>query len=218
MLTKYGTDVLRKFFAFVVIALGCTVVLIHNDAVEWIILAALFVASAFVLNFFRNPKRHPPQGSGIVLAPADGKIVELKELFEDEYMHADGIQVSIFMSPLDVHVNRFPVSGTVGYFRRVEGGYGAAFEHKSSERNHRTHIGVQYGERRLLFKQIAGAIARRIVADIAVGQTAVAGETFGMIKFGSRVDVIMEKSAEIQVRVGDRVVAGETILARLKSE
>jgi phosphatidylserine decarboxylase len=119
------------------------------------------------------------------------------------------------MSPLNVHVNRFPVSGTVGFYRHVPGEYLMAFEEKSSSRNERTLIGIENGRCRLLFKQIAGFIARRIVAQVNVGDHAVAGERFGMIKFGSRVDVLVPGDAGIRVKLGEKTVAGETVLAVL---
>jgi phosphatidylserine decarboxylase len=117
------------------------------------------------------------------------------------------------MSPLNVHVNRYPISGTVGYFRYYPGEFLVAFDDKASLRNERTHIGVENGAQRVLFKQIAGFVARRIVADLKVGDRVTAGERFGMIKFGSRVDVIMPRSVTVKVGMGDRTVAGETVLA-----
>ena len=120
------------------------------------------------------------------------------------------------MSPLNVHVNRYPVSGTVGFFKHYAGEYLVAFDDKSSERNERTHIGIDAGGRKILFKQIAGTIARRIIADLTVGQQAVAGDRFGMIRFGSRVDVLMPKGTAVKVSLGEHVVAGETILAEYR--
>jgi phosphatidylserine decarboxylase len=119
------------------------------------------------------------------------------------------------MSPLDVHVNRFPVSGRVAYVERVPGRFTPAFRDKASEDNERTLIGIDRGGVKVLFKQISGSLARRIVAEVDVGQEAVAGKRFGMIRFGSRVDVLMPTSAAVAVRVNDRAVAGETVLARL---
>jgi phosphatidylserine decarboxylase len=170
-----------------------------------------------MLNFFRDPERITPTGDNIVVSPADGKVVLIKEVFEPEYLKQDALQISIFMSPLDVHVNRFPISGKVGYFRYIQGEYVAAFEDKSSERNERTHIGVEENGFKILFKQIAGAVARRIVAPISIGQEAQRGKRFGMIKFGSRVDVLMPTNVHIQVKLNDRVRAGETVLAAIVS-
>ena len=174
------------------------------------ILCAFFV---FTLFFFRDPDRTPPSGENLVLAPADGEVVLIKNVQEDEFLKAGAIQVSIFMSPLNVHVNRFPISGTVCLYKHIPGEYLVAFEEKSSLRNERTYIGLQNSRIKVLFKQIAGFVARRIVAEIKEGDTAVAGDRFGMIKFGSRVDVIVPKNTVLKVKLGDKTVAGETVLA-----
>ncbi len=183
-------------------------------AVAATVLAA--VISLVVLNFYRDPERTAPAGNDLVIAPADGKIVLIKEVNEPTYLRQNGMQISIFMSPLDVHVNRIPVTGTVGHFEHIPGSYGAAFKDKSSDENERTCIGIQHGGCRVFFRQISGALARRIVADLAIGQPVTAGTRFGMIKLGSRVDVVLPKSAAVNVRLHDRVVAGETIIARLE--
>ncbi len=176
------------------------------------IVTILFII--IVCNFYRDPDRTTPAGEGIIIAPADGKIVRIAERSEPLFVREDSVQVSIFMSPADVHVNRIPVSGTVGYFEHIPGSYKVAFDDKSSDENERTLIGIDYGTGRLLFKQISGALARRIVADVSVGKKVQIGERFGMIKLGSRVDVIMPKDWAVQVRMNDRVIAGETIIAR----
>ena len=168
---------------------------------------------AFTLWFFRDPERRSPSDEGLILSPADGVVVLVGPVTESEYLHCEAVQVSIFMSPLDVHVNRYPISGTVGYFRHIPGEYLVAYEEKSSLRNERTHIGLENSRVRVLFKQIAGFVARRIVAEVREGDRAVAGERFGMIKFGSRVDVIVPNGAELRVKVGEKTVAGETVLA-----
>jgi len=213
VLSKYGLGVLLKFFGLAGLIVVCCFTVIDQEVVRSVLLALVGVASVFVLNFFRDPERTTPQQENAVVSPADGKVVLIKELFEPEYLKREAIQVSIFMSPLDVHVNRFPISGIVKYFRYIPGEYIVAFHEKSSERNERTHIGMENRGQKVLFKQIAGAVARRIVAHVNVGQTATAGERFGMIKFGSRVDVIMPKGTEIVVRLHENVRAGETILA-----
>ena len=213
MITHYGLDVVVKFFIVAVVIVACTIFFTQSGAIRYTIFTVVGLATIFVLNFFRDPDRTTPSGNNIVVSPADGKVVLIKEYFEDEYLKCDAVQVSVFMSPLNVHVNRFPISGTVGYFRYIEGEYLVAFDDKSSERNERTHIGVESNGYKVLFKQIAGAVARRIVAPITVGQLAVMGERFGMIKFGSRVDVIMPRGSVINVKLNENVVAGETVLA-----
>ncbi|TAK67104.1 MAG: phosphatidylserine decarboxylase family protein [Bacteroidetes bacterium] len=218
MITQYGIDVVIKFLVLAAILVICTILFTQNGIVRYSLFGIVGLATIFVFNFFRDPDRITPPGNNIVVSPADGTIVQIKEYYEKEYLNCEAVQVSIFMSPLNVHVNRFPISGTIGYFRYIEGEYLVAFDDKSSERNERTHIGVEKSGYKVLFKQIAGTVARRIVAPITVGQLAVMGERFGMIKFGSRVDVIMPAGSVINVKLQDRVVAGETILATYSPE
>lgn len=207
-------DVLIKAFILTALILTLTFTLVDSTVLRTIVLILTGIIVLFVLNFFRDPVRTPPVGDDIVVSPADGRVVLIKRYFDSEYLNADAVQVSVFMSPLNVHVNRFPISGTVDYFKHIPGEYLVAFEEKSSERNERTHIGVSNPRYKLMFKQIAGTIARRIVAPIEVGQPAVLGQKFGMIKFGSRVDIIMPASSVVQVKLDDRVVAGETVVAK----
>ena len=212
--TRYGVDVVLKFFLCGGIVILYVFVLVDSGIIRYGVVGVVGVLSIFVLNFFRDPDRTIPEGEGLVIAPADGKVVLIKEVYEGDFLRCDARQVSIFMSPLNVHVNRFPMAGTVGYFKHIQGKYLVAFDQKSSENNERTVIGIENGARRVLFKQIAGFIARRIVAPVALHQTAKAGERFGMIKFGSRADVIIPMTSSVLVKVNDRVTAGETILAR----
>lgn len=213
MITKYGYDIVAIV----------TVVALAGSAVSWffiewkvvkigvILLLLLFLV--FTLNFFRDPDRVTPDGENIVISPADGVVVLIKDVHEAEYLKGEAVQVSIFMSPLNVHVNRFPITGRVGYYKYFPGEYLVAYEEKSSLRNERTHIGVENDRTKVLFKQIAGFVARRIIANVKVGDDAVAGERFGMIRFGSRVDVLLPKGAEIRVKLGEKTVAGETVVA-----
>ena len=178
----------------------------------------LIIAAAvtfLVLNFFRDPERTAPAGERLVIAPADGRIIAVGPVHEPAYINGQALRVCIFMSPLDVHVNRFPVSGRIGYLEHVAGRFTPAFKDKASEDNERMLIGIERDGVRILFKQISGSLARRIVADVTVGQQAVAGERFGMIKFGSRVDVLLPLSATVNVRINDRTLAGQTVIAEL---
>jgi len=214
VISNYGRGVVLKYIFIAVIIVIFTVAFAEGTAIRYSVFALVAVLSVFVISFFRDPERKTPNENNIVVSPADGKIVLVKDLFDSEYLQKDAVQVSIFMSPLNVHVNRFPVSGTVDYFKHIGGAHLVAFEDKSSELNERTHIGVENRGYRVLFKQIAGTVARRIVADIEIGQKVTAGERFGMIKFGSRVDVIMPKGTEVCVKSSDHVLAGETVIAR----
>lgn len=217
MITHYGIDVLIGVLLVLVAVLIGAFVFFEAGVVRYVLIAIVALVGIFTLNFFRDPDRVTPNEPNIVVSPADGKVVQIKRFMENEFLHGDAVQVSIFMSPLDVHVNRFPISGTVQLFRHIPGKYLVAFEDKSSEVNERTHIGIEQNGFKVLFKQIAGTVARRIVADLTIGQSAVIGERFGMIKFGSRVDVIMPAGTEVRVALNDRVYAGETILGKYLS-
>lgn len=212
-ITKYGYDVVLVVLLLVLAGSFLSWQFVEGKLMRFGLIGLLLVLLVFTLNFFRDPERVIPSDDAAILSPADGKIVLIKAVKEDEYLGGDAIQVSIFMSPLNVHVNRYPISGRVGYFKYFPGEYLVAYEEKASLRNERTHIGIENGKCKVLFKQIAGFVARRIVAPVKVGDEARAGERFGMIRFGSRVDVIMPKSVDIKVRVGEKTVAGETILA-----
>ncbi len=212
MLTKYGLDVA---IPILIIALAVVIIgfFVSNVPLRIILITVGLGTLLFTLNFFRDPDRTTPDVPGGIISPADGKIVNISEIDEPEFLGGRALQVCIFMSPLNVHVNRFPVSGTVEFFRYVEGRYVMAFEDKASDLNERTLIGINTGEFKVLFKQIAGFVARRIVCPLTVGDSAVAGRRFGMIKFGSRVDVLMPLDADIKVSMDQHVVAGETVLA-----
>ncbi len=215
-ITKYGIDTV-VYISVVCLAIFLVVFFfIHNPIPKTIVIVFVVVVFLFTLNFFRDPERKIPHLDGSVLSPADGTIVLIKQINEQEYFHGPAIQVSIFMSPLDVHVNRYPMDGTIDYFRYIPGDYLVAMEEKSSDRNERTQIGINNGKYRILFKQIAGFIARRIVCPVKEGDKASAGECFGMIKFGSRVDVILPVSAIVKVTLNQSVTAGETILAMVE--
>ena len=174
---------------------------------------------AFVSWFFRDPKRIPPDEADaelMIVAPADGKILLIKDIEDDVYINGPAKQLSIFLSVFNVHVNRIPVAGDVEYARYIPGEYLVAWHPKSSELNERTEIGVRHKSgRRVLFKQIAGAVARRIVYYVEEGQAVSLGERFGIVKFGSRMDVVVPRDVPFDVKVGDSVVGGETVLVRM---
>jgi phosphatidylserine decarboxylase len=217
VITRYGYDVVG---VVVVVSLAGTLVswlLLDERLVRASITGVLLLLLAFTLYFFRDPERTAPEGADLVIAPADGKVLFVRDVTDSEYVHGAAVQISIFMSPLNVHVNRYPVNGTVEYFRHFPGEYLVAFDEKASLRNERTHIGIAHTRGRVLFKQIAGFIARRIVAEVHEGDAAVAGARFGMIKFGSRVDVILPRSVTVHVTAGETTVAGETVLAHFST-
>ena len=169
-----------------------------------------------VLQFFRNPKRETPINENHLIAPVDGKIVIIKEVYEKEYFKDLRIQVSIFMSPLNVHVTRYAISGKVKFSKYHPGKYLVAWHPKSSELNERTTIVIEnktFGE--VLYRQIAGAVARRIVNYAEEGIQVVQGEDAGFIKFGSRVDLFLPLNTPISVKVNDVVKGGVQTIARL---
>ena len=213
MISKYGYDVVGTVVALAVLGTVLAAYFVDVRIVRYGIITVLVLFLLFTLYFFRDPDRTPPAGDDFVVSPADGEVVAIAPASGEEYLGRDAIRVSIFMSPLNVHVNRFPISGTVGYYRYVPGEYVVAFDEKASLRNERTLIGIENARCRVLFKQIAGFIARRIVAQVREGDHAVAGERFGMIKFGSRVDVFVPREASIRVALGEKTVAGETVIA-----
>ena len=218
MITKYGYDVFFTIAGICFLAVLIAVFVIEPRVFKYLVIGVAVVFFGFTLNFFRDPDRISPEGEGLILSPADGKVIAIKELEEWEFFKGPALQISIFMSPLNVHVNRIPVSGKVAYYRYVSGEYFAAFEDKASEKNEQTIIGLEHPHGRVLFKQIAGFVARRIVCTLNVGDSVKAGERFGMIKFGSRVDVIIPRSAKTMIEVGRNAVAGETILAELSQD
>lgn len=180
------------------------------------VLAALVLG--FTLYFFRDPERTPPSGperDRVLLAPADGKVVEIVEEEEPHYLKGPSTRISIFLSPLDVHVNRVPASGVIEFERYVPGDYLVAWHPKASAKNERSELGLRHPDgHQVFFKQIAGAVARRIVYHVEEGDTVQAGARFGIVKFGSRMDVHVAPHVALRVEEGDRVRAGETILGR----
>ncbi|MBN1350656.1 phosphatidylserine decarboxylase family protein [candidate division KSB1 bacterium] len=167
---------------------------------------------AFVLFFFRDPERAVPGGEGIVLAPADGKILTIEREQENMFMRAASTKISIFMSPFNVHVNRIPISGKIAYLQKLKGKFWAAYRPEASAENEQAIIGIDGNSGKVLFKQIAGVFARRIICDLEKNQSVEIGRRFGLIKFGSRVDIFLPLAVELQVKEGQKTIAGQTIL------
>lgn len=171
-----------------------------------------FLGSVGMACFFRDPDRYPPEIPGAVLAPADGKVVQILSDVSDPYVGGKGSQVSIFLSPLDVHVNRSPITGVVDRVDYQAGAKLPAYLPEASSQNERATIYLRGESTQVVVRQVAGVLARRIVCRVRPGEKLVAGERFGMIKFGSRVDLIVPEQVRLRVRVEDRVWAGETVL------
>jgi len=215
MFTKYGYTTIGVVAAIAFILVSVSFFTQSNPLKIILILAAAAIL-LLTLNFFRDPDRKTPAQKGIIVAPADGKIIVIKENISNHFVGEKCNQLSIFMSPLNVHVNRIPISGKVEHLKYYEGKFIAAFEDKASENNERMETGIASSEGRVLFTQIAGFVARRIVNELKVGDEVTIGERFGMIKFGSRVDIFVPSNWESSVKLNDKVYAGETILFKLK--
>jgi len=182
--------------------------------VQYILWALSAFLLVMILQFFRNPQRKTSVNENHIIAPADGQVVVIEEVEEKEYFHDKRIQVSIFMSPLNVHVNRNPIAGLVKYVKYHAGLYLVAWHPKSSTDNERTTIVIEAkNKQQVLFRQIAGAMARRIVCYLKEGQAAEQGKEMGFIKFGSRVDVILPANSKLVVKLNEDVRGGETVIA-----
>ena len=169
----------------------------------------------FILSFFRIPARTFTFDENSIISPADGKVVVIEETHDDEYYHEKRLQISVFMSPANVHVNRYPVSGKVIYNQYHKGKYLVAWDPKSSTDNERHSIVIEYPKGTVLVKQIAGALARRIVNYAKVGEQVKQNDELGFIKFGSRVDLLLPIGTKVNVKIGDTVKNGVTVLASL---
>ena len=179
----------------------------------WVLLAVTVVFWLFILSFFRVPNRTLTRGEGLVVCPADGKVVVIEEVVDQEYFKEKRLQVSVFMSPANVHQNRNPVGGEVVYSKYHKGKYLVAWDPKSSTENERHTVVIRSSHGDVLVKQIAGALARRIVNYLQPGQRVSQSEEYGFIKFGSRVDVLLPLTAVPKVKLGQKVQGGVTVLA-----
>lgn len=177
----------------------------------WIALIPLLL-TIFMFYFFRDPEREIPEGEGLFVSPADGKIILIKDVFEKEHLKADVKEISIFMSPFNVHVNRAPCNGKIKNIQHNKGKFMAAYKDQASFKNENIEMTLEtkYGD--ILVRQVAGYVARRAVCRAKAGDSLKRGERYGIIKFSSRLDVYLPKDTEIKVKLGDRVKAGETVL------
>ena len=205
----------RIIFTTIVILLGLNYAIAYFS-IEWLNTVTLIASIIFfflILQFFRNPMRKVTASENEVVAPADGKVVVIEEVEETEYFKDKRLQVSIFMSPINVHVNRYPINGKVQYAKYHPGKYLVAWHPKSSTENERTTVVVENDKIAVLFRQIAGALARRIVMYSKQNDIAIKGEDFGFIKFGSRVDLFFPLGTKIEVQLNQVVVGNKTIIA-----
>jgi phosphatidylserine decarboxylase len=212
---KEGRFILISLFIFLSLILVLLLVL-HSPV--WLLASAAFILTIvflMVASFFRNPTRLIECTANCIVAPADGKVVVIEETMENEYFKDKRIQVSIFMSPANVHVNRMPLTGIISYVKYHTGKYLVAWHPKSSTENERNTVVVNYNGIEILMRQIAGALAKRIINYVKAGDSVIQGQDFGFIKFGSRVDLFLPIGTVIEVKLNEVVKGNKTIIARL---
>ena len=201
-------------FAFAVINLvSFYFISFHQPWLSWVIFIVTLGLLLFLISFFRVPNRKLTVGDNLIVCPADGKVVVIEEIFDEEYFKDKRVQVSIFMSPANVHQNRNPVDGEVVYSQYHKGKYLVAWHPKSSTENERHSVVIRNNKGEILVKQIAGALAKRIINYLSTGQKVKQSTEMGFIKFGSRVDVLMPLGAKIKVQLNQVVQGGVTVLA-----
>lgn len=217
MFHKEGHKIIFTNLVITVIAIFLADYFIENYWIQILIQLVFLLFLLLILQFFRNPKRYTKVDDKYVLSAVDGKVVVIEEVFEKEVFNDKRIQVSVFMSPINVHVTRYPIAGKVVFSKYHPGKYLVAWHPKASEENERTTVVVEnstFGK--VLYRQIAGALAKRIVNYAKIGDTVQQGADSGFIKFGSRVDVFLPLNAEIKVKLNQKVRGGESIIAKIK--
>lgn len=216
MFHKEGFKIIAITFLIVVILAVVVDKFVSLQWLQYLLFFTLFVFLFLILQFFRNPKRLTALNDNTVVSPVDGKVVVIEEVFEPEYFKEKRLQVSVFMSPINVHVTRYPIGGQVAYSKYHPGKYLVAWHPKASTENERTTVVVEnpsYGK--VLYRQIAGALAKRIVNYAKEGDAATQGEDSGFIKFGSRVDLFLPLDTNIKVNLNQKVKGGESIIAEI---
>ncbi len=210
-----GIPIVKEGFPFLFVALIGAIGFTAGGI--WPVGLLLLLAAGYVVYFFRNPERLPPVGAKLVASPADGQVIVLGNAVESEFLNEEMIKVSIFMSLADVHVNRVPVEGTVKDMKYHRGRFMVASEDRASEENERNAMLIETPSGvKVVLVQVAGLIARRIVCYPAIGNFILKGQRMGLIRFGSRCDIFLPKTAKVLVKVGEKVLGGETVLAELK--
>ena len=208
-----------RIFIIGAAVLAAFLLLAATTRTSWLlwVLAAIFVLlTVWVAYFFRDPERAGDRGERLVIAPADGKVVHITEVDEPSFLRGRALRVSIFMNVFNVHVNRYPVSGKVAYVHYNPGKFLNAAVEKSSVENEQSSVGIESGGTRILVRQIAGLVARRIITYSRADERVEQGERMGLIRFGSRVDVFLPMSATVRVTLGQLTTAGTTVLAELQ--
>jgi phosphatidylserine decarboxylase len=201
-------------YPFILVFLALTILVAF--LVPWGVPIPLLL-TLFMLYFFRDPERRVPEGENIFVSPADGKVILIRNLYEEKFLKSDAVEVSIFMSPLDVHVNRAPSDGIVESVVHTPGKFLSAFKPEASLQNENIAMVLKAKHGRILVRQVAGFLARRAVCRVKPGDSLRKGERYGIIKFSSRLDSYLPGDAQIRVKLGDRVKAGETVIGEIAS-
>ena len=216
MFHKEGHTIILIFLFVVIVDILLLEYIFYDGIIKLILQSVSILILILILQFFRNPARKTILNDNHVISPVDGKVVNIEKVFEKEYFKDDRILISIFMSPLNVHVTRYPVSGKINYSKYHPGDYLLAWHPKSSEKNERTSIVVEndvFGE--ILYRQIAGALARRIVNYAKAGNEVIQGKDAGFIKFGSRVDLYLPINSKINVKLNEHLRGGEDVISKI---
>jgi len=211
VITKYGYITAGIFVSISVIVFIFSF-FIENNYLKITLSILSVLLFLFTLYFFRDPERSSPRLDNVIVSPADGKVLLVKKIESNNFVEGEAWQVSVFMSPLNVHVNRIPIDGVVKLVRYVKGEYLVAFHDKADERNERSEFGILSKYGKVFFTQVAGFVARRIIYELKEDDTVKMGKRFGMIKFGSRVDIIVNTNWDLKVKENDIVTAGESII------
>jgi phosphatidylserine decarboxylase len=206
--------IVKDGYPFIIAAVILTLIVFYFFGVSAAIIPG--VLAVFFIYFFRNPSRSMPYDPNILYSPADGTVMAVEDIFDDEYLNEPATKVTVFLSVFNVHVNRSPIDGEIKYQRYTCGQFVPAYKKSASFENERHAIGLDNGRMRILVTQVAGLLARRIVSWVTLGHQMKQGECYGMIKFGSSTELVVPKNVEITVKKGDTVVGGVTVMGRIK--
>lgn len=206
--------IVKDGYPFIIAAVILTLIVFYFFGVSAAIIPG--VLAVFFIYFFRNPSRSMPYDPNILYSPADGTVMAVEDIFDDEYLNEPATKVTVFLSVFNVHVNRSPIDGEIKYQRYTCGQFVPAYKKSASFENERHAIGLDNGRMRILVTQVAGLLARRIVSWVTLGHQMKQGECYGMIKFGSSTELVVPKNVEITVKKGDTVVGGVTVIGRIK--
>ena len=207
--------IVKDGYPFIIFSLILTFIVLYFWGIVWAVVP--FVLKLYFAYFFRNPNRPLPNDENILYAPADGRVMRIEEIYDEEYLNDAAVKVTVFLSVFNVHVNRSPMSGEIKYQRYNEGKFVPAFDKKATFKNERHAIGLDNGKIKIMVTQVAGLLARRIVSWVTLGNVVKQGECYGMIKFGSSTELVVPKNVEILVHKGQNVVGGITPMGRIKA-